>query len=136
MEDLEKERMNRVWSRMEREQAAISDTRDALLKEAGKGTTALWRMKQRVEDIMAGLRETLCEACRDECRGQEWREERSMRAPSIDREQLGPQPNKESPAEGEKEKPPVVVTSRDGTRPTSRRSRWTPRCCRSSATTG
>ena len=46
VDSLEKERMSRVWSRMEREQAAISDTRDALLKEAGKGTTALWRMKQ------------------------------------------------------------------------------------------
>ena len=45
VDNLEKERMNRVWSRMEREQAAISDTRDALLKESGKGTTALWRMK-------------------------------------------------------------------------------------------
>ena len=67
-------------------------------KEAGKGTTALWRMKQRVEDIMAGLRETLCEACKNKCRGQERQEERSMRAPSSDREQPGPQPNKESPA--------------------------------------
>ena len=37
--NLEKERMNRVWSRMEKEQAAISDTRDALLKVAGKGTS-------------------------------------------------------------------------------------------------
>ena len=34
--DLEKERMNRVWSRMEKEQAVILDTRDALLKVAGK----------------------------------------------------------------------------------------------------
>ena len=66
---------------------------------------------------MAGLREALCEACREECGGKEkeQREERPMRAPSIDREQLGPQPNKESPTGGEKEKPPVVVTSRDGT---------------------
>ena len=113
--NLEKERMNRVWSRMEKEQAAISDTRDALLKVAGKGTTELWQMKQRVEDIMAGLRETFCEACWDECRGQDRREEMSRRAPSNDMERPSPQPNKESPAGGEKEKPPVVVTSGDGT---------------------
>ena len=71
-------------------------------------------MKQRVEDIMAGLKETLCEACRGECRGQDRREESSRRAPSTDMDRPGPQPNKESTAEGEKEKPPVVVTSRDG----------------------
>ena len=64
---------------------------------------------------MAGLRERLCEACRDECRGQDRREERSMRAPSNERELPGPQPNKESPVGGEKEKPPVVVTSGYGT---------------------
>ena len=118
VDSLEKDHLSQIWSRMEREQAAILDTRDALLKEAGKGTTALSRMKQRVKDIMAGLRETLCEICREECRGQEreQREERSIRAPSIDREQQGPQPNKESSAGGEKEKKPVVMLSCDGTR--------------------
>ena len=112
---MEKERLSRAWRRMEPEQA---DTRDALLKEAGKGTTALWRMKQRVEGIMAGLRETLCETCREEGRGQEREqcEERSVWAPAIDREQRGPQPNKESSVGGEKEKQPVVMLSRDGTR--------------------
>ena len=118
VDSLKKERLSRVWSRMEREQAAILDTKDALLKEAGKGITTLWRMKQRVDDIMEGLRETLCETCREECRGQEreQREERSMRAPSMDREQRGLQPNKESSAGDEKEKQPVVMLSCDGTR--------------------
>ena len=69
VDSLEKDHLSQIWSRMEREQAAILDTRDALLKEAGKGTTALSRMKQRVKDITAGLRETLCEICREECRG-------------------------------------------------------------------
>ena len=73
VDSLEKDHLSQIWSRMEREQAAILDTRDALFKEAGKGTTALWRMKQRVEDIMVGLRETLCETCWEECRGQERR---------------------------------------------------------------
>ena len=118
VDSLKKEHLSRVWSRMEREQAAILDTKDALLKEAGKGITTLWRMKQRVDDIMEGLRETLCETCREECRGQEreQREERSMRAPSMDREQRGLQPNKESSAGDEKEKQPVVMLSCDGTR--------------------
>ena len=39
-----------------------------------------------------------------------------MRAPSIDREHRGPQPNKESSVGGEKEKQPVVMLSRDRTR--------------------
>ena len=81
---------------MEREQCAISDTRDALLRKAGKGSSAMWRMKRRVKEIMVGLREILCDSCWQECRCQEREqcEERSVRAPSTDREQRGPQPNK------------------------------------------
>ena len=41
---------------------------------------------------------------------------RSVRAPSTDREQQGPQPNKASSVGGEKEKQPVEVLSRDGIR--------------------
>ena len=59
VDSLEKERLSRAWSIMEWEQCAISDTRDALLMEAGKGSSATWRMKRRVEEIMAGLREPL-----------------------------------------------------------------------------
>ena len=44
---------------------AISDTRNALLMEAGKGSSAMWRMTRRVKEIMAGLRETLCDSCRE-----------------------------------------------------------------------
>ena len=62
----------------------------------------------------AGLKDKLCEACRDECSGRDRREEMSRRAPSTNRELPGPKPNKESTAEGEKKKPTVVVTSRDG----------------------
>ena len=66
--------------------------------EGNLGYKGLWKMMQRVEDIMAGLRETLCDTCREEGRGQEREqcEERSVRAPSNDREQRGPQQNKES----------------------------------------
>ena len=39
-----------------------------------------------------------------------------MRAPSTDREQGGPQPNKESSVGGKKEKQPVVMLSRNRTR--------------------
>ena len=42
----EKEPLSRAWSMMEQEQRAISDTRDALLMEAGKGSSAMWKMKQ------------------------------------------------------------------------------------------
>ena len=81
MQDLERERMNGVWSRMEKEQAALMDTRDALLKLAGKGTTDLWRLKQRMECIMAGLKDKLCEACSDETRSRDRREEEARRWP-------------------------------------------------------
>ena len=110
--------MSLAWSMMEREQRAISDTRDALLMEAGKGSSAMWRMTRRVKEIMAGLRETLCNSCREEGRSQEREQckERSVRAPSTDREQRGPQPNKESSVGGDKEKQPVVMLSRNGTR--------------------
>ena len=37
MDSLEKDHLSQIWSRMEREQAAILDTRDALLKEAPEG---------------------------------------------------------------------------------------------------
>ena len=42
----EKEQLSQAWSMMEQEQGAISDTRDALLMEAGKGSSAMWKMKQ------------------------------------------------------------------------------------------
>ena len=79
--------------------------------EAGKGSSAMWKMKRRVEEIMAGLRESLCDTCREECGT------RSVRAPSTDREQQGPQPNKASSEGSEKEKQPVEVRSRDGVKP-------------------
>ena len=62
----------------------------------------------RVKEITVGLRETLCDSFREEGRGQEREQcdERSVRAPSTDREQRGPQPNKESSVGGEKEKQP------------------------------
>ena len=112
LHDLERERMNGVWSRMEKEQAALMDTRDALLKLAGKGTTDLWRLKQRMECIMAGLKDKLCEACSDETRSRDRLEEMARRGPSSDRElprrdtssdreKTGPRPNKEAKAKGE-----------------------------------
>ena len=81
LQDLERERMNGVWSRLEKEQAALFDTRDALLKLAGKGMTDLWRLKQRMECIMAGLKDKLCEACSDETRSRDRREEEARRWP-------------------------------------------------------
>ena len=105
VDNLEKERLGRAWSMMERERRAISDTRDALLMEAGKGSSAMWRQNRRVEEIMADLRETLCDNCREEGRAHE-REQcgsRSVRAPSTEREQRGPQPAQAHSANGSAE---------------------------------
>ena len=40
---------------MEKEQTALLDTRDGVLKLATKGTTELWRLKQRMECLMKGF---------------------------------------------------------------------------------
>ena len=67
----EKERLSRACSMMEREQHAISDTRDALLMEAGKGLKCHVEDEARVEEITVSMRETMCDSCREEGRGQE-----------------------------------------------------------------
>ena len=41
MMDLERERMKEVWCRMGKEQAALLDARDGMLKLTAKGTTEL-----------------------------------------------------------------------------------------------
>ena len=118
VDNMEKERLGRAWSMMERERRAISDTMDALIMEAGKSSSAMWKLNRRVQEIMADLRETLCDNCREEGRAHERKQcgSRSVRAPSTKREQRGPQPAKAHSAGGEKEKLPVEVLSRDGRR--------------------
>ena len=46
MMNLERERMTEVWTRMEKEQKALLDTRDGMTKLMAKGTTELWHLKQ------------------------------------------------------------------------------------------
>ena len=63
---LERERMGRAWSMMDREQQIIASTRDSLLEEAGQGSSAMRRLNRRVEEIMENLKDSLCNRCRDE----------------------------------------------------------------------
>ena len=60
-QDLERERMKEVWCRMEKEQTVLLDTWDGMLKLAAKGTTDLWRLKQRLECLMKGFENKICE---------------------------------------------------------------------------
>ena len=105
-QDLEREWMKEVWCRMEKEQTALLDTWDGMLKLAAKGTTDLWRLKQRLECLMKGFENKICQACSEETRSRDRREEVARRGPSsdreyqprgtsADRERAGPRPNKE-----------------------------------------
>ena len=114
MMDLERERMKEVWCRMEKEQAALLDTRDGMLKLVTKGTTKLWRLKQRMEYLMKGFENKICKACSEETKSRDKREEAAKsrargeevarRRPSSnrehptcpDRERAGRRPNKEA----------------------------------------
>ena len=99
---LEREKLGRAWSMVDREQQIIASTRDSLLEEAGRGSSAMRRLNRRVEEIMENLKDSFCDRCRDEGKVPE-REHgsRSVRASSTEKE---------------KERPPVEVVSRDGRR--------------------
>ena len=99
---LEREKLGRAWSMVDREQQIIASTQDSLLEEAGRGSSAMRRLNRRVEEIMENLKDSFCDRCRDEGKVPE-REHgsRSVRASSTKKE---------------KERPPVEVVSRDGRR--------------------
>ena len=101
MGSMEREKWGRAWSMMDREQQVIASTRDSLLKEAGRGSSAMRRLSMRVEEIMEDLKDTFCDRCKDEGRVPEREHGSRSRAPS---------------AEKEKGRPPVEVVSRDGRR--------------------
>ena len=68
MGNLERERLSRAWSMLDTEERSIASTWDSLLMEAGRGSSDIWRLNRRVEDIMEDLRNTLCDNCRDKDR--------------------------------------------------------------------
>ena len=96
MMNLERERMKEVWTRMEKEQKALLDTRDGMTKLMAKGTTELWRLKQRMECLRKGFENKICDACGEEnksrakreeaARSRERSEEAARRRPSANRE--------------------------------------------------
>ena len=55
MMNMERVRMREVWTRMEKEQRALLDTKDGMTKLMAKGTSDLWRLKQRMECLMKGF---------------------------------------------------------------------------------
>ena len=60
MMNLEREKMREVWCRMEKEQNALLDTRDRMTKLMSKGTTELWRHRQRMECLLKGFENKIC----------------------------------------------------------------------------
>ena len=103
MMDLERERMKEFWCRMKKGQTPLLDTREGMLKLAAKGTTELWRLKERLECLMKGFENKICEVRSGETRSRDRLEEVARRGPlsnreyaprgtSTDRERAGPAP--------------------------------------------
>ena len=63
---LEREKLRRAWSIMDREQQIIESTREALLKEVEKGSRGMRLLSMRVEEIVEDMRDIRCDRCRDE----------------------------------------------------------------------
>ena len=61
---MEQTRLVRTWGLLEKERKRVTEARNALLVEAGRGVNAMSRMMQRVEDVMTGLRFSYCARCR------------------------------------------------------------------------
>ena len=108
--ELERERMKEVWCRMGKEQAALLDARDGMLKLTAKGTTELWRLKARMEGQLKDFEKRICAANSEDTQSRERREEAARseevarRRPSSNREhaaspnieRAGHCPNKEA----------------------------------------
>ena len=48
---------------LEREKQMVTEARDALLIEAGRGVNAMSRMTQRVEEVMTRMKFSYCTGC-------------------------------------------------------------------------
>ena len=98
MMNLERERMREVWCRMEKEQKALLDTRDGMTKLMAKGTTELWRLKQRMECLLKGFENKICDACGEENKSRAKREEAARsRERSEEAARRRPLANREDP---------------------------------------
>ena len=64
VDNLEQARLNRAWEMVERERRTVTEARDMLLFEAGRGANAMSRMTQRVEEVMTGMKDLYCTGCR------------------------------------------------------------------------
>ena len=105
MMNLERERMREVWCRMEKEQKALLDTRDGMTKLMAKGTTELWRLKQRMDCLLKGFKNKICKACGEENKSREKREEAAKnRARSEEAARRRPLSNREDPTSPDSER--------------------------------
>ena len=55
MLNMERVRMREVWTRIEKEQRALLDTKDGMTNLMAKATSDLWRLKQQMECLMKGF---------------------------------------------------------------------------------
>ena len=90
--------MREVWTRMESEQKALLDTRDGMTKLMAKGTTELWRLKQRMECLLKGFEKKIYDACGEENKSRAKHEEEARsRDRSKEAARRRPLANREDP---------------------------------------
>ena len=85
---LEREKLGRAWSIMDREQQIIASTRDALLREVEKGSRAMRLLSIRVEEMMKDVKDIRCDRCKGEGRVPEREHVLWSRGPSIDKDDV------------------------------------------------
>ena len=83
---------------MEKDQEALLNTRDGMTKLMAKGTTELWRLKQRMECLLKGFENKICAACGEENKSRAKREEEARsRDRSEEAARRRPLANREDP---------------------------------------
>jgi hypothetical protein len=62
--NFEQARLTRAWEMVERARRTVTEARDMLRFEAGRGATTMSRMTQSVEEVMTGMKDSYCAGCR------------------------------------------------------------------------
>ena len=73
----ERERMKEVWERLRKEQTALMEARDGLSKLMTKGTTDIWRMKNKMAEQLKEYEKRIAAAATEDDQVREARERKT-----------------------------------------------------------
>ena len=73
----ERERMKEVWERLRKEQTALMEARDGLSKLMTKGTTDIWRMKNKMAEQLKDYEKRIAAAAKEDDQIREARERKT-----------------------------------------------------------